>query len=314
MRLQSERRKLLDQGTLKTDVSRKLYDAYYHLLFDFAADLPNSNVREIAVTDGAVVITTRREGIRLNCLEGERTSALGHLILADTEAEEQKMLVSLMERIVAARGGNAAKAVFFDVGANIGWYSILFDKLFQGLRIHAFEPIDTTFEQLETNLALNDSGAIQANRFGFSDTAGMFDFYVSPSLLAASSLADTFKTDDKQVRKAETRRMDDYCLETGVYPDLIKCDVEGAELLVFQGAEKTLAKARPVVMAELLRKWSREFGYHPNDVIDLFAAKGYGCHVIAEGKLAPFGRVTDETRETNYFFVHRDVRERFVSA
>ena len=67
-------------------------------------------------------------------------------------------------------------------------------------------------------------------------------------------------------------------------------------------------------MAELLRKWSREFGYHPNDVIDLFAAKGYGCYVIAEGALAPFGRVTDETRETNYFFIHRDVRERFVSA
>jgi FkbM family methyltransferase len=312
MLIEHERQKLLDQNVLKTDVSRRLYEDYYHLLFEFANDLKNSNVEEISIKDGTVVLTTRREGIRLNCLEGERTSALGQLILAGTESEDQDMLVGLMGKIVAQKNDNAAQTIFFDIGANIGWYSILFGRLFSGLQIHAFEPIDTTFGQLLINLSLNSVDGVHTNQIGFSDKAGTFDFYVSPTLLAASSLADTFKTDDKLVKQARTQRLDDYCHHTGVYPDLIKCDVEGAELLVFQGGLKTLDRSRPIVMAELLRKWSSCFGYHPNDVIDLFAKHGYGCYVTNGSELKTFARVADDTRETNYFFIHHEESHKFI--
>lgn len=313
MLIQQERQRLSGKQMLKTDIARELYRQYHFVLFEFADDLKNSNVKEISITDNAVVITTRNENIRLNCLPGEMTSALGHLILADAEKEEQYMLTALMRAVIDQKGGVNSNTVFFDIGANIGWYSIYFDRQFKGLHIHAFEPIRAAYDQLLKNLALNKSGLIQVNNFGLADRNDTVDFYVSPSLLAASSLADTFKTDDKIKIKAEIRKLDDYCRQHRIRPDLIKCDVEGAELLVFNGAEETLAEAKPLVMMELLRKWSKCFGYHPNDVIDCFARQNYTCYVIAGGKLRARRTVTDETVETNFFFLHNETHRTIAS-
>ena len=109
-------------------------------------------------------------------------------------------------------------------------YSIYFEKLFKKLQIHAFEPVKTTYDQLQKNITLNQSGLIHTNNFGIADKDGTVDFFVSPSVLAASSLADTFQTNDKIKVKGEIRRLDDYCSEKDILPDFIKCDVEGAEL------------------------------------------------------------------------------------
>lgn len=57
---------------------------------------------------------------------------------------------------------------------------------------------------------------------------------------------------------------------------------------------------------EMLRKWSAKFNYHPNKILDLCAPLGYQCYVINDGKLREFGRVDEETVETNYFFLHRE--------
>lgn len=312
MLLKQERERLLARKMLKTDIARALYRKYYFTLFEFANDLKNSSIKEIAIRDGSVVITTRKENILLNCPEGDMTAALGQLILAGTENDEQEMMTALLRKIMEGKSGDPSDAVFFDIGANIGWYSIYFDKMFQHLDIHAFEPIESAYEQCLKNMHLNRSGPIHVNNFGLADKNGTVDFYVSPSLLAASSLADTFHTDDKIKVKGKIRRLDDYCHDNSIMPDFIKCDVEGAELLVFTGAQDVLSTARPLVMAELLRKWSKCFNYHPNDVIDLFLGKDYACHVIAEGRLRPFKTVTDDTVETNFFFLHKEAHQEIL--
>jgi FkbM family methyltransferase len=301
--------RLSNLNMLKTDIARELYREYYFILFEFAKDLKNSNVKEIIIGDESVVIKTRKEGLLLNCREGEMTSALGQLILAGTENSEQEMMTALLGEIIRNKAGGNSNTIFFDIGANIGWYSIYFDKLFTRLHIHAFEPVKVAYEQFQRNMVLNGSGSIVANNLGLADRNGTVDFYVSPSLLAASSLADTYQTHDKVKVKGEIRRLDDYCGENHIAPDFIKCDVEGAELLVFKGAEKTLSEAKPLVMTELLRKWAKCFDYHPNDVIDLFKKKGYSCYVIAHGRLEACESVTDTTVETNFFFLHDEVHK-----
>ena len=55
--------------------------------------------------------------------------------------------------------------------------------------------------------------------------------------------------------KAKT--LDEYCCSNNLSPDFIKCDVEGAELLVFKGAKNTLINNKPIVFSEILRKWSK---------------------------------------------------------
>ncbi len=312
MQLENERRLLSDKKMLRTDIARELYKKYYYILFEIAKDLKNSNVKEVSIRDNSVIIKTTKENIFLNCLEGEMTAALAQLSLAGAEKDEQKMMIALIRELIAINGGHNSKVAFFDIGANIGWYSICLEKLFKGLQVHAFEPVKATYEQFLENISLNQTGPIHANNFGLADTNQTVDFYVCPSLLAASSLADTVQSSDKVKIKGEVRRLDDYCRENVVTPDFIKCDVEGAELLVFKGAEKTLSEAKPVVMTELLRKWSKRFNYHPNDVIKYFGNIGYSCYVLSGGRLAPFETVTDDTIETNYFFLHDEKHKKLL--
>ncbi len=85
--------------------------------------------------------------------------------------------------------------------------------------------------------------------------------------------------------------------------DFIKCDVEGAELLTFQGGLKTITKYKPIVFTEMLRKWSAKFNYHPNEIIELFKDIGYGCYFVVNDKLHEIKMMTDETIETNFFFL-----------
>jgi len=309
MLLQRERKRLADRKMLKTNIARELYEKYYFTLFEFAKDLKYSNVGEILIKDDSVVIRTRKENILLNCLEGEMTSALGQLILAGAENDEQEMMATILMKIIENKGGDPSNVMLFDIGANIGWYSIYFDKLFKPLQIHAFEPIATAYEQFLKNITLNQSGAVNVNNFGLADKNGIVDFYVCPSLLAASSLADTFPIPGKSKVKGEIRKLDDYCGDNSVVPDFIKCDVEGAEFLVFKGALKTLSEYKPLVMTELLRKWSKCFDYHPNDVIDLFIQKNYSCYVISGELLKLCETVTDDTVETNFFFLHNEAHQ-----
>jgi len=304
MLLHQERMRLSELGVLNTKISEELYHKYYYTLFEFAKDLKNSNVEQIVIKDDSVVIRSRKENILLNCLEGEMTSALGQLIMAGTENAEQEMMTALLGEIIKRKGGDPYDTFFCDIGANIGWYSIYFGKKFKNMQIHAFEPIQTTYEQLLKNMKLNGSIHVRANNFGLADTRGTAEFYVCPSLLAASSLADTYQISGKTKVRAEIRTLDDYCHENDLTPDFIKCDVEGAELLVFKGAEKTLANAKPVVVAELLRKWSKCFEYHPNDVIELFRKNQFSCYTIEGDSLKVCEAVTDETVETNFFFLH----------
>lgn len=312
MLLENERRNLLDQKKLGTQIAGELYRKYYYILFEIAKDLKNSNVKQVSITNDTVVITTAKENISLYCPEGEIASSLAHLSFAGAESNEQKMLIELVRVLISLKGGCNSKVSFFDIGANIGWYSICLEKLFKGLQIHAFEPIKTTYSQFLRNMALNKTGSIHANNFGLADANRAVDFYVCQSLLAASSLADTFKSRNKVKIKSKIRRLDDYCREKAVTPDLIKCDVEGAELLVFKGAEKVLSEVRPVVMTELLRKWAKCFHYHPNDVIKYFKNTGYSCYVISGGRLRPFKAVTENTVETNYFFLHDKKHEKLL--
>jgi hypothetical protein len=75
--------------------------------------------------------------------------------------------------------------------------------------------------------------------------------------------------------------------------------------MVVQGGRKTLQHHTPIILMELLRKWSRKFGYHPNDVLALLAEHGYSAWVFTnDGKLQICPQVTEETVQTNYVFMH----------
>lgn len=86
--------------------------------------------------------------------------------------------------------------------------------------------------------------------------------------------------------------------------DLMKIDVEGAELGVIKGGIESITVSRPTIFIELLRKWMKPFGSSPQDVSELLTELGYLIFEIRDQQLREVSMVSDETSATNFVFVH----------
>jgi FkbM family methyltransferase len=218
-------------------------------------------------------------------------------------------------------GAATGAQVVFDVGANVGFYSLHWiSRLAPGGTVHAFEPVPGTFAKLARNVEINGlRGAIRTNDFGLGDEAKTLSIFVPGfSGSGAASIKNQHPQETSVEVEARIETLDRYFPVTGLKQlDLIKVDVEGAELLVLKGGRETLARHRPLLFLELLRKWSKPFGYHPNEVIAMLGAMGYLCFAVDGGRLVPFTTMTDETVQTNFFFAdpakHRAWLETYVS-
>lgn len=196
--------------------------------------------------------------------------------------------------------------VVVDVGANIGWYSLHIARWQPEARILAFEPIPTTFAQLERNITLNNlEGRVQAFQTGLGEVQDQVTFYV-PSFMGsvAASRQPLFETDENAVITATIEPFDTWLGAQSVdHVDFVKCDIEGAELLFLRGAKEALTAHRPIVMLEMLRKWSQRYGYHPNDIITFMAGLGYVCTFYEGGRFQPLDHIDDDCQHTNFFFL-----------
>jgi len=191
-----------------------------------------------------------------------------------------------------------------DIGANFGWYGMHIAKLKPAAHVFSFEPIPSTFEYLNENIRLNDLINISTLNFGFSDTEGTFKFYYDPNLSVNASLANVSENAGIENITCSVKKLDIFVSSKNIKVDFIKCDVEGAELMVFKGGTDLIKKDCPIIFTEMLRKWSAKFNYHPNDIILFFKNLGYQCFTSVNSKLRAFNSVDENTTETNYFFLH----------
>jgi FkbM family methyltransferase len=264
-------------------------------LFEYVAYLRETDIAEISITAEGVVMTTKAAGVKLVCDPADKRIIPVEILNFGTyERKELDMMGRLM-------GENYT---VWDIGANVGWYSINLAKAFPGSRILAFEPIPATYRQLQRNIELNQVGNVDALNFGFSNRAGMLTFYFYPACSGNASTANLTGNAAAQPLSCPVKTVDDFEAASGLKMDFIKCDVEGAELFVFQGGTQAIARHQPVIFAEMLRKWSAKFNYYPNQIIELLAGIGYRCFVAEGSKLRDFSIMDENTVETNFFFLH----------
>lgn len=273
------------------------------ILHDFADAIRGSDVAKIEITDDGVVMTSRA-GVRFCCDPADyRIAPVEAINFGSYESDDAAMLDRLIQ----------PGMVIFDIGANIGWYSLHHAARDPKCRLHAFEPIPSTLHWLERNLALNPLPNVTIHPFGFSDASGTQRFHVYPEGSGGASAANNSGRPTVQQVEAPVRTLDEFVEETRCKPDLLKVDVEGAELSVFRGGMRTLSSAKPIIFTEMLRKWSANFGYHPNDIIALLSGLGYGCFFADGDRLMPIETVTDDTSTTNFVFLHRDRHSALVA-
>lgn len=266
----------------------------HRCLFEYADFLRTTDLGRIEITDGRVIVTTRA-GVRLLCDPADKRIAPVEILnFGSYEAAHADMMTALV------RDGNT----ILDVGANIGFYTISLARQFPWTAIFAFEPIPATFAYLRANLELNGVTNARIFNFGLSDREQETVFHVSPGSCVTASAARLTDEPDSAAVVGRVRRLDDFVEEHRLHVDVLKCDVEGAEYLVFQGAARTLRRDRPVIVAEMLRKWAAKFHYHPNDILRFLGGFGYRCFTAAARRLLPFTVMDEHTTATNFFFLH----------
>jgi FkbM family methyltransferase len=183
-----------------------------------------------------------------------------------------------------ARPGN----VVFDVGANVGVWSLLAAK--RGARVHAFEPVPALVERLRRHAQLNDIDiVINACAIGVENGAMPF-FEVREGNSGASSFVRR-GTGDIQI-EAPVMTLDTY-IERGQTDrvDLMKADAEGAEVLVFRGARDLLSSERaPIVFFES-DELCAPFGTTPCEVRQFLIDRGYAMYRWRDSAFSPVGPI-----------------------
>jgi FkbM family methyltransferase len=267
-------------------------------LFEYVEVTRSTDVKEILIAEDGVSFVLGEERIRLYCPENEaRVAPIEVMNFARYEPEETRVMDILVEH----------SRNILDVGANVGFYSIRFAKRLPNARVFAFEPMPISHAFLQRNVAANAVGArVTTFNYGLSETGGAVEFFVSPAAGTNASLKNVAGAQDATSVIGLTLTLDQWVNNQKIAPDFIKCDVEGAELLVFRGGRATLVAHKPIVFAELLRKWAKPFGYHPSDMITFFAELGYLCFAVGDNGVRIITEVTDETQETNYAFLHTE--------
>lgn len=135
----------------------------------------------------------------------------------------------------------------FDVGANIGMYSIIAATNNQKIRCYAFEPVSENQELLRRNIQLNSvSSRVKLVKYAASDSTGTATIHLSETMSGTHSLSVDHGGEKRQI---DTITIDEYCTRHALKPNLIKIDVEGHEVNVLRGMAKTL-KHHPTIFME----------------------------------------------------------------
>jgi FkbM family methyltransferase len=203
----------------------------------------------------------------------------------------------------------------FDIGANAGYYSLQFAKKYSSIKsVHAFEPIQKTYKTLLKNVNLNNlNKKIICQPFGLGDCDKKVEFYIPGfSGSVAASMENLHPEENNEVEMVNIITLDKYCIDNNISElDLMKIDVEGSESFVLKGAMASLNKFKPTIFIEILRKWSRMFGVEPNKNFHDLVKMGYECWAVQDGRLQAFTHMTEDTIQTNFFFIHADRKSEF---
>jgi len=177
--------------------------------------------------------------------------------------------------------------VFFDVGANLGQYTLLAAQRvgIEG-QVHSFEPSPRMFAELEFNVALNNFTDICVlNRVAVSDKPGTAKLSrYEPGKEVFGSLGSHTRKEGAIIGyyDIETITLDEYVVKTGIsHIDLIKMDIEGAEFLALRGGERILSGTEaPAIILEMADINTVGFGYKATKIWDYLEMLGYRMYCI----------------------------------
>jgi FkbM family methyltransferase len=205
----------------------------------------------------------------------------GYVMLVDLRLEEQRdawrtgqyddLSLSLARRLIPDGG------TFLDIGANLGFYTCGVGSALaqRGGTVFAFEPVTANRRRLQQNIFLNRLGsAVVVLPFALGVEPGTLVMRRIPIGDAANAVGENmFSEWDRESadrngwfrEQAKVLPLDQWSVNLSRC-DVLKVDVEGADLLVLQGGTKTIRRFRPIIFAEFNPYWMKQIAQSLDDV------------------------------------------------
>lgn len=200
----------------------------------------------------------------------------------------------------------------FDVGANIGLYTVLFAKLVGSSgAVYSFEPDEENVRRLQTNVALNDAVNVHVVPEAVYSRHGAVTLNVFPQSLnawhslGAPELPDPFEPGRVVTpvggRRVMATTVDHFCAESRIERiDFLKIDVEGAEADVIRGASRMLSERRVgIVLFEVSLPQTLSLGHEPCDAFAELEAHEYRSFELRDDG-RPVARGNEQPEYANY--------------
>ena len=203
--------------------------------------------------------------------------------------------------------------VFLDVGANIGYYSILAAIRNPSVKVFAFEPASAPFYYLKKNVALNElTERLKIFKVALAEKNGNINFfeffnpdaYHTPYNLGGAGTTKKLFESQQRTRNVQVpcQTLDHFCEENKLIPDLIKLDTEGTENFILMGGVETLKRCKPIVICETL------FHVIEEELETIMKGLGYEFYNFYQGKLTKAETLKRKTDNgvRDCFFIHPD--------
>lgn len=149
--------------------------------------------------------------------------------------------------------------IFFDIGANIGIYSLLASEKSMNV-VHAFEAHPRTFAKFVTNINLNGRKNIIVNNIAVGNKHGKLMLTDTEYSSTNRIIQDSNKYSN--CIEVDCITLNEYCTINNIIPDIIKIDVEGYELPVIDGIGDLLSNVKMLIIE--INGLAEDYGYNGN--------------------------------------------------
>jgi len=177
-----------------------------------------------------------------------------------------------------------------EIGANLGYFTNLFQTLVgSNGQVHAFEPVPSTFQQLQSSLPKGSNHCTLYN-LGTAKEAGEVTFHIPLNDHGQATMSphdcNSWKSREIEEVSCLVIKLDEFTPISSLSKiDFIKIDVEGAELPSLQGAESLLRKHKPLLFVEVCKAWMKSFGYNGKELEAYLRSLSYNKFEVVGRKL-----------------------------
>ena len=247
--------------------------AAYHLLYEFVWLWPMKNVIDV---EGSKMYANPH-------IKGPmRTAFRGYI-----RAHGKEKLTTQMFKQVVKEGDTVV-----DIGANIGYFTLLAARLVgkEG-KVYAFEPEPRNHEVVLKNIALNGYDNVVPVQKAVSNVAGVVKLYLSKTDVGAHTLREDHdhpqfgKSQFGEFVEVESVTLDNFFEDNKHSIDVIKMDMEGAEMLALLGMDGIIKENQNLKMfIEFYPAAIREMGCSPREFVHKLLVD-YGFSIMAIDEL-----------------------------